>query len=212
MLRLRDGDEIEAIDSAASRYIGRVRVDGNDLSATLIERLEDASTMPFRVTVAQGVPKAQKMDYVVEKLTELGAVEIVPLHSERTVSQASENKLERWRRLTKTAAAQSGRSVIPHIAEPVEFARLLTTFDRYDCVLFPWELADRIPLREQLPVLVNDARRILIVIGPEGGFSHDEAQAARDAGAHLLWLGLRILRTETAALVLISVLSYLSGV
>jgi 16S rRNA (uracil1498-N3)-methyltransferase len=153
------------------------------------------------------------MDFVVEKLTELGAASIVPLKSERTiVTDVSAQKIERWRRLAKTAAQQSGRTEIPAIPDPVAFDDLLGAFGKYDVVLFPWELASGPPLRERLPALVQDARSILVVIGPEGGFSHAEANAAERAGGHLISLGGTILRTETAALVALSILSYAMGV
>jgi 16S rRNA (uracil1498-N3)-methyltransferase len=209
VLRLRDGEEIDVIDSAAQRFTATLSIDGRSVCATLRQRKASAPAHALRVTVAQGVPKAQKMDFVVEKLTELGAGAIVPLQSERTVvSDVSPNKLERWRRLAKTAAQQCGRDDIPAIHDPQRFDDLCATFGHYDAVLFPWELAERAPLRERLPQLIAGARRVLVVIGPEGGFSHAEADAANAAGAHLISLGSRILRTETAALVVLSLLNY----
>jgi 16S rRNA (uracil1498-N3)-methyltransferase len=211
VLRLRDGDEIEIIDSAAQRFIAAVAVDGRNVTATLRERKQSRDSCAPHVTVAQGVPKGQKMDFVVEKLTELGASQILPLQSERTVvTDVSPNKIERWRRLAKTAAQQCGRDDVPRIADPMQFADLCATFSNYDVVLFPWELADRTPLRDRLPELMQDAPRVLVVIGPEGGFSHAEADAAKNAGAQLVSLGSRILRTETAALVVLALLNYVT--
>lgn len=208
---MRDGDEVEVIDSAAQRFLAVIVVDGRSVHARLRERVAGAASSGLAITVAQGVPKGQKMDFVVEKLTELGVAAIIPLQSERTiVTDVSANKIERWRRLAKTAAQQCGRSDIPQVAEPQDFAGLVSAFSGYDAVLFPWELAESAPLRETLPPLVSDARRILVVVGPEGGFSHGEADAAGAAGAHSISLGSRILRTETAALVLLSVLNYLT--
>lgn len=211
VLRKRDGDEIEVIDSAAQRFSAALVIDGRTVRARLAQRLASASRAQLNVTVAQGVPKGQKMDFVVEKLTELGAAQIVPLQSERTVvTDVSENKIERWRRLAKTSAQQCGRADIPQIEQPQRFADLCATFAKYDAVIFPWELADRMPLRDRLPALVASARHILVVVGPEGGFSHVEADAALAAGAQLVSLGSRILRTETAALVVLSLLNYLT--
>jgi 16S rRNA (uracil1498-N3)-methyltransferase len=211
VLRLRDGDEIEVIDSAAQRFIAAIAVDGRNVSATLRERRESRDSFALHVTVAQGVPKGRKMDFVVEKLTELGAAQLLPLQSERTVvTDVSANKIERWRRLAKTAAQQCGRDEVPRVGDPIQFSELCTTFSNYDVVLFPWELADRTPLRDRLPELVRDARRALVVIGPEGGFSHAEADAARNAGAQLISLGSRILRTESAALVVLALLNYVT--
>lgn len=211
VLRLHDGDEIDVVDSAAQRFSAVLAIEGRTVHARLRERKISAAQPALHVTVAQGVPKGQKMDFVVEKLTELGAAQIVPLQSERTVvTDVSEHKIERWRRLAKSAAQQCGRDEIPQVSQPLEFAQLCASFREYDAVLFPWELASRSPLRETLPHLVRDAKRVLVVIGPEGGFSHDEADAAQRAGARLLSLGARILRTETAALVVLSLLNYLT--
>jgi 16S rRNA (uracil1498-N3)-methyltransferase len=212
VLRKRDGDEIDVIDSAAQRFSAILSIDGRSVHATLRERTSAQSASALHVTVAQGVPKGQKMDFVVEKLTELGAARIIPLKSERTVvTDVSANKIERWRRLAKTAAQQCGRDDVPRIDEPQAFEDLLERFCEYDAVLFPWELADRVPLRERLPHVVRGgAKRILVLIGPEGGFSHAEGDAAQRAGAQLISLGSRILRTETAALVVLALLNYLT--
>lgn len=208
---MREGDCIEVIDSAAQRFSATLEIDGRNIHARLGERSTHTTTALPHIAVAQGVPKGQKMDFVVEKLTELGAAEIIPLQSERTiVTDVSENKIERWRRLAKTAAQQCGRDDIPQIADPRTFADLCAAFAAYDVVLFPWELADRAPLRERLPGMLAGARRILVLVGPEGGFSHAEAGAAQSAGAQLISLGSRILRTETAALVVLAVLNYLT--
>lgn len=211
MLRKRDGDTVEVIDSAAQRFIGELRIDGRSAGATLTELRERAQSGIPHVTIAQGIPKGQKMDFVVEKLTELGVASIVPLQSERTiVADVGSNKLERWRRLAKSAAQQCGRADIPQIAEPVSLPELLSHAGEYDVVLFPWELAAPALLREVLPPLVVHARRILVLIGPEGGFSHEEAEAAQAAGAHSISLGKRILRTETAGLVTLSIIAYVT--
>lgn len=212
VLRLRTGDEIELIDSAGRRFRASLTIQGRAVSAQLIDVQAEADEPNMRVTVAQGIPKGQKMDFVVEKLTELGAAEIVPFSSERTVSGVTSHKIDRWRRIALTAAQQCGRNGVPRIADPVDFETLLEQFTAFDAVLLPWELADRVPLRETLPGLLAGARNILVAIGPEGGFSHAEAASAESAGAHLVSLGSRILRTETAALVVLSILSYAIGV
>lgn len=212
VLRLKEGDEIEAIDSGARRFRARLSIRGSDVIARLDELLlQGAAAQTPQITVAQGVPKGQKMEFVVEKLTELGVARIVPLVTERTIARAGQTKLERWERLAKAAAMQSGRSDIPEIAQPSIFDALLTTFGEYDLVLMPWELAEPIALRDALPARLAQARNVLVLIGPEGGFSHDEAAAAGEAGAHLIWLGRTILRTETAALMLVAVIAYLTA-
>ena len=207
---MHDGDAIEVIDSAAQHFHASIQIEGPKVSATLMTMLQRPKHNAPRVTIAQGVPKGQKMDFIVEKLTELGVADIIPLQSERTiVTDVSANKLERWRRLAKTAAQQCGRSEIPSIEEPIAFDRLLTQFKDYDRVLLPWELVEYVPLRVRLPDLMRSVAHTLVVIGPEGGFSHAEAQAAQNAGAQLISLGPRILRTETAGLLVLAVLGYI---
>lgn len=209
VLRLRDGDAIEVVDSAGMAFAAQLALDNGAVEAALLATCGDVEPERRIIDVAQAVPKGQKMDFVVEKTTELGAHAILPFYSERSVvHDAGPGKLERWRRLAKAAAQQCGRREVPAIEEPLDFAALVRRFDGYDRVLFPWELAERIPLREGLPDLLAGVQRVLVVIGPEGGFAHGEAEEARAAGAQLVWLGRRILRTETAAMVLLAILEY----
>lgn len=206
VLRLRAGDTIEVIDSAGTLFPATIATAGPTVTALLGTPAALPSADALRVDVAQAVPKGNKMDFVVEKATELGAGAILPFRSERTIGEAGDAKLRRWRRLAAAAAAQCGRLEVPAIAPSAEsFGAVLGAFGDYDAIAFAWELAERVPLRERLPRLLNGARRALIVVGPEGGFTHEEAGAAVAAGAEALWLGPRILRTETAALVLLAV-------
>jgi 16S rRNA (uracil1498-N3)-methyltransferase len=212
VLRMNDGDAIQIVDSAAASFHATVHIQGAGVVAELGERIGTPVSSARRITLAQGIPKGQKMDFVVEKVTELGVAGLIPLQSERTiVAGASSGKLQRWRRLAKSAAAQCGRSALPEIEEPATFDRLLTRFDSYDRVLLPWELAAPVPMRESLPPLLERAQNVLLVIGPEGGFSHDEVQAAQQAGACVISLGQRILRTETAGMVLLAIAGYIWG-
>jgi len=208
VLRMRDGDEIEAIDSGSTRFRATVRIDGTAVRAQLAETVAARATSRLRVVVAQGIPKGQKMDFVVEKLTELGAAEIVPLRSARAVADASPAKLERWRRLARTAAMQCGRPDVPAVAEPVDIDGLAARCSSFDLVLVPWESADPSPLRDVLPGLLAGADSVLIAIGPEGGFGQDEVARLQTVGAHAISLGGRILRTETAGLALLAMLEY----
>lgn len=213
VLRLRAGDAIEVVDSAGQIFDATLESVDAGVRAQLVRIIDERSDEPsVYIDVAQGIPKGQKMDFVVEKLSELGVASIIPLASERAVVRdPGDAKVERWRRLAKSAAAQSGRRSILAVDKPMRFDDLIGRFASYDLVLFPWEVAtDDRKLRDALPALAAGARRILVVIGPEGGFSHDEAERAREAGAHVMSLGRRILRTETAALVLVAILQYMS--
>ncbi len=212
VLRGRSGERVQVVDSSGAAYAASLDVEGTNVRATLDERLaRGARETSLRVTIAQGIPKGQKMDLIVEKATELGVASIVPLRSERVLGERTgEAKRERWERLAKTAAQQCGRSTIPTIEPVLAWSGLIATFAEYDRVYVPWELADVTPLRAVFDA-DSGCANVLIVIGPEGGFSADEVARAAAAGAVTISLGTRILRTETVALVVLSALLYARG-
>ena len=210
VLRKRSGDRVQIVDSGGIAYAATLDVDGRHVRATLDELLDRGSVeAALQVTIAQAVPKGQKMDFVVEKATELGAFAIVPVRSARVIGHdTSPGKVERWRRIAKSAAQQSGRARVPPVADVHDAAALFATFERFDRVYVAWELAEAAPLRDTFDVELADATSVLVVIGPEGGFSADEVAQAVAAGARAISLGRRILRTETAALVVLSAILY----
>lgn len=213
VLRKRSGDRVTIVDSAGAAFAATLAIEGRRATAVLDERLErGAIESTARIVIAQAIPKGQKMDLIVEKATELGAAAMVPLHSLRVIGEGSrDNKVERWQRIAKSAAQQSGRLVVPHVAAVHSWEQLLATFPEYDRVYIPWELADPQPLRTRFEAEVPSLRSALVIIGPEGGFAEDEVQRAVDAGAIAISLGTRILRTETAALVVIAAWMYARG-
>ncbi len=211
VLRGRSGERVHVVDSSGSAFAASIDVAGTTVHASLDERIERGSReATLRMTIAQGIPKGQKMDLIVEKATELGAAAIVPLRSERVVGERTgDAKRERWERLAKTAAQQCGRTSVPVVEPIAEWDALLARFGDFDRVYLPWELADARPLRE---VFEADASaNVLVLIGPEGGFSAAEVARAEAAGAQIISLGTRILRTETVALVVLAALLYARG-
>lgn len=214
VLRLTNGDRIEIIDSAAAAFAASIVDAGRVVRATLTQRLapSNAPGRGLRVDVAQAVPKGRRMDFVVEKGTELGANAFLPFYCERTIGRAvGDEKLARWRRLAASAARQSGRRDVPEVRSPREFERLLDQFVSYAPVLFAWELAAPVSVREGPLAALPATGTALVVVGPEGGFTHDEAEAAQRHGALMLSLGPRILRTDTAAMALLAVISALTS-
>jgi 16S rRNA (uracil1498-N3)-methyltransferase len=211
VLRKRSGDRVQVVDSGGVAFAATLGVEGREgrdvrVHATLDDRLDrgDVETA-LRVTIAQAVPKGQKMDLVVEKATELGARGIVPVRSARVIGHdTSAAKVERWRRIARSAAQQSGRLRVPDVAGVHDWDALLATFAEYDRVYVPWELAEPAPLRDLFERDLAEARSVLVIIGPEGGLSSTEIDRARAAGAQAISLGRRILRTETAALVVVA--------
>ncbi|GAC1403754.1 MAG: 16S rRNA (uracil(1498)-N(3))-methyltransferase [Candidatus Velthaea sp.] len=213
VLRKQTGARIRIVDSAGVAFAATLDVAGKAVHATLDEMLERAQIEgAARIVIAQAIPKGQKMDFIVEKATELGASAIVPLRSSRVVGERTgDHKIERWQRIAKAAAQQSGRLQIPAIAPIADWDSLIATFKEYDRVYIPWELAAAAPLRDRFEAEARTAESILVIVGPEGGFSHDEVARAQAAGASAISLGMRILRTETAALVVLAALLYARG-
>jgi len=213
VLRKRSGDHVQIVDSGGAAYAATLAVEGRTVRATLDAPLARVGVEPaLRVTIAQAVPKGQKMDLLVEKATELGVHAIVPVRSARVIGhETSPAKVERWRRIARSAAQQSGRVRVPEVADVHDWDALLATFPAYARVYLPWELADPAPLRTAFEGEFVQAHDVLVVIGPEGGFAADEVARAEAAGARAISLGRRILRTETAGLVVLAVALYAAG-
>jgi len=211
VLRKRDGDVIEVCDSAANSFTALLEIEGASVAARLGPA---AARLPasLDIVLAQALPKGQKMDFVVEKATELGVRRIIPVRTERTVGAAERGaKVERWRRLARTAAAQCGRPDVPLVDDVTDWEQLEGAVRAAPLALIPWELAGAAPLRDVLPGLLTGIGGVLVAIGPEGGFAHDEVEQARGWGARAVSLGKRILRTETAGLVACSAILYAAG-
>ena len=198
------------VDSAAQEFRATLEIERGEVAAQLDELLAARNRESSReITLAQMIPKGQKLDYVVEKATELGMRALIPVQSSRSLGEASPNKLVRWRNLARSAAQQSGRTCVPDVEHPIDFATLVARIPNFDAAILAWELAEQ-PLRKTLASF-GSARSILAIVGPEGGFSHEEADAAVAAGAHAVSLGTRILRTETAPLVILTAILYEGG-
>lgn len=212
VLRLTTGDSIRIVDSSGTEYDAELDVRGDVVVAHLHDVVGRPDEPCVELTLAQGMPKGQKMDFIVEKASELGVIAIVPFTSERAVvREASGGKPERWRRIAKSAAQQSGRRTVLDVRDPVDLAALTGRFADYDTVIVPWESTAPAPLRETLPTLLANARSVLAIVGPEGGFSHAEAALLQQAGGNLVSLGRRILRTETAGLYIAAIVDFLTS-
>jgi 16S rRNA (uracil1498-N3)-methyltransferase len=209
VLRLSAGDLIVVIDSTARTFTAAIAEVGRLVRATIEEEMFDerAPSAAIRIDVAQAVPKGRRMDFVVEKGSELGVEAFLPFYCERSVGRdVGAEKAARWQRIARGAAQQCGRKSIPAVFEPMAYETLLERFGEYDSVLFAWELAPPAPLHRRLTEALPASGRALVVVGPEGGFTHAEAELAQCRGAEMLWLGPRVLRTDTAALVLLAVI------
>lgn len=216
VLRRQTGDRVQIVDGGGVVFSARLDVDGKLVHAVLdapaAAGSAEASESRARIVLAQAIPKGQKMDFIVEKATELGVSAIVPLRSARVVGERTgEHKHERWERIAKSAAAQSGRARVPSVTPIADWDELCATFGSYERVYLAWEQAAAAPLRERFEAEARCLASTLLVVGPEGGFSSAEVARAGEAGAVPVSLGARILRTETAALVLLAALLYARG-
>lgn len=212
VLRMRSGDAVHVFDSGGNAFEAILLSNGLPLRARLERALDPPRRSTLEMTLAQAIPKGQKMDFIVEKATELGVTRIIPVVTERTIgSEVRSAKVERWKRLARGAAQQCGRRDVPEVEAALGWEDFCARAPDFDRTFVPWELAERRPLRERLPKLLEGTRKVAIAIGPEGGFSQAEVERAVAAGAMTISLGHRILRTETAGLVACSLFLYASG-
>lgn len=221
VMRGKPGDKFIVSDGHIREALVEIDVIEQGLITThVVEFLAMTHEADVKVTVAQSLPKGDKMETVIQKCTEIGAVSFVPFLSERTIVQydakKEEKRLERWRKIAKEAAEQSHRNIIPEMVSPLTWKQLLNTFAQYDAVYFCYEKEHGLQLRDAVKPFVEarDAgthSKVLLIVGPEGGFSEEECCKAEEAGATSIGLGRRILRCETAGMVALSCILYESG-
>jgi len=169
-----------------------------------------AETEPkLKITVFQGIPKAAKLDYIVQKATEIGVVRVVPVETARCVAKIDKKaKIERLSKIALEAAKQCGRAVVPEVSEPMSFKDALAEAKKCDSIVIPYECEKESRLSA---ATLKGANTLAIFIGPEGGFEESEVAEAEAVGATRVTLGKRILRTETAGLVAAAICLYLNS-
>ncbi len=214
VLRLEPGDRLTVFDDMGREHEAVIRsfsADRGDIDILRSYRPERESSL--KTTLALGLTKGEKTDFVVEKATELGVHALVPFISNYTVPKLNDRKIaartERWQRIALSATKQCGRTLVPKILTLCEFRELVSQPWTDTLKLLCWE-KEGMALK-QVYETDRDARAILLVIGPEGGFSSEEADKAQQAGFRSVYLGRRILRSETAALAALSVVQFLWG-
>ncbi len=214
VLRLQPGDEIELVDGSGSAYSARIRsISGSRVQAMVHASFHPASESALELTIAVGFLKEKKMDLLVRHLTELGITRFQPLWTERAIARPSQSRLEsrmdRWHSIAREAVKQSRRAMAPEIAWPLPYEEMLHAVRPSQTKIIFWEKA-----RQPLTATLNpkqDSRDAFVMIGPEGGFSENEGQTAVDCGFIPVWLGPRILRSETAAITVCALFQFLFG-
>jgi 16S rRNA (uracil1498-N3)-methyltransferase len=213
VLRLHGGDAVTVFDGAGNEIDASIESISAGTTVLLLgQRRAGVVPLGRPVLLLQAVPKSDRMDLLVQKTTELGVARICPVVTERTVVQADrgnagrgDNRLRRWRLIAQEAARQCGRADLPIIDEPRSLGEALALTPAGCVRFFAWEQASSdqrtLPLRRALS---GDEPAVALLVGPEGGFTEAEAQAARDAGFTAVGLGRRILRCETAGIVAVA--------
>ncbi len=212
--RVRPGDLVDATDGAGHLYTVRVTaLDEAGAWGTIEGRSEPGRESPCAITLAQAVLKGDRMAWLVQKATELGVARIVPMETARVVARAAPGAMphRRWERIAREAVKQSGRVVVPVVERPRSFADAAREAPGHDLALLCWEGGDStLTLDRAVPASCRPAR-LLLLVGPEGGFTPEEVALAERSGARPVSLGPRILRAESAGLAAVALCQYRFG-
>lgn len=213
VLRMKPGEDVRICDGNGKVYLCCIdRYEDGAAVLDILKELDADTELPSKIYLFQGLPKADKMDWIVQKSVELGVYAIVPFSAKRSVVRLDEKKAgkkrERWQAIAKGAAEQSGRSCIPEVYAVKTFSDALCMAEDLDVVLIPYELEDGMEKTVKIVDGIRKGQSVGIFIGPEGGFEESEVNMAKNAGAQPVTLGKRILRTETAGLTALSILMY----
>ena len=214
VLRMRTGEEVLIADGRGAEYRCKLTdLSENEVRAQILWKLDGNAELASAVTLFQGLPKSDKMDLIVQKCVELGVDRIVPVSTKRAVvkldAKKEQTRLKRWNTISESAAKQSGRGVISEVSGVMSFGEALEEAKKLDVLLIPYERAEHMAETRRVMGEIRPGQSVGIFIGPEGGFEESEVEEAVAAGAKAITLGKRILRTETAGLAVMSMLSYL---
>jgi 16S rRNA (uracil1498-N3)-methyltransferase len=193
------------------------KIDENYIECEIKEEIQNCVESNVHVTIMQGLPKADKMEFIIQKSVELGVYNIIPVEMKRCVVKLNDKdkhkKIDRWQKISEVAAKQSGRNIIPHINNVTNIKNICNLIKEYDIVLVAYEKERKETIKEKLKKIkevynINEEIRIAIIIGPEGGIDQEEIELLEKNEATTITLGKRILRTETASLNILSIIMY----
>lgn len=215
VLRKKTGENINICNNDTSEnFLCRIEnIEKEKIICKILEKLEAKSEANIQITIFQGLPKADKLELIIQKCVELGVKEITPINMERCIvkldNKSEIKKIERWQKIAEVAAKQSGRDSITEINAVENLKSVCNLIQKYDIVLVAYEQEKINTLKSELNKIKNIKNlKIAIVIGPEGGFEHSEIDILRENGAKVITLGERILRTETVGIVMASIIMY----
>ena len=213
VLRMKHGDQVMISDGEGMQYLCTLEAFESGLVwFEIVDAWKENRELPSKLYLFQGLPKSDKMELIIQKATELGVYELIPTVTGRTVVKLDEKKAQkktaRWNAIAESAAKQSGRSRIPQVREVMTFSEALAYAGDLDVLLIPYEKAEGMDATRQAVEGIRPGQSVGIFIGPEGGFEEAEVEQAMACGALPVTLGRRILRTETAGFVVLSMLLY----
>lgn len=215
VLRLNIGEKIEICNiSNSTSYVCKIiKLDSKLVNAEILNEVEVKTEPKVYLHIFQGLPKQEKMETIIQKTTEIGACEITPVVMDRCIvkldDKSSMKKVERWQKISEVAAKQSKRDRIPIVNKLINIKNIYEKVKKYDIVLVAYENERKNGIKTVLKQLdKKDNIKIAIIIGPEGGIEEKEIEHLKDIGAKVITLGKRILRTETAPIVLSSIIMY----
>ncbi len=215
VLRLKPLEQIILCNKNTEKsYISQiVEIQKEYIKCEILENISETTESNVNVDLFQGLPKADKMEYIIQKATELGVKNIFPVAMERCIvkldAKSESKKIERWQKIAEVAAKQSKRDSVPTIKNVINIKNICNEVPKYDIIVLAYENEEKTTLKETLKSLNKEKQlKIGIIIGPEGGLSEKEVEILIEAGAKSVTLGKRILRTETASLVMLSDIIY----
>lgn len=219
VLRAKTGDELQICNSQnGENFLCEIQdLENEDITCKIKEKIQEKVESNIEVTIFQGLPKADKMEYIIQKSVELGVSNITPVEMKRCVVKLDGKdkikKIERWQKISEVAAKQCGRDKIPQINNVINIQNICNLISEYDILLVAYENEKENTLKEQIEKLKKQNNseskiKIGIVIGPEGGLEENDVKKLKENGAQIITLGKRILRTETVALNILSIIMY----
>ena len=213
VLRMKPGEAVRISDGKGSCYDGTIdTLQSDEIIVRLTGEKMESTELPVEVVLFQGLPKSDKMEWIIQKNTELGVGAIVPVATSRAVVKLDEkkadSKVKRWNGIAEAAAKQSKRTLIPEVRSVLSFKQALAESATFDVKLMPYENAEGMAFTRKCIGEIRPGAKVAVFIGPEGGFSEEEVKAASEMGFLPITLGRRILRTETAGMSVLSMIGY----
>lgn len=213
VLRMKSGEEVLISNGLDRDYYCRIEtVTDEEIRAKILKEDFEGTELFTELYLFQGLPKADKMELIIQKAVELGVKEIIPVATKRCVVKLDEkkeaSKLKRWQAISESAAKQSRRMIIPEISQVMTFKEAIDRAKSFDMGMIPYENFKDMEKTREIIAKVGKGMKVGIFIGPEGGFEESEIQYAMENGIEPISLGRRILRTETAGLAILSVLMF----